>query len=283
MRKLGILALSLAMPMMLSARGPLPAPQRIVSLNPCVDAVLYRIAEPQRIAAISNYSQDPAATSVPLNWARRFRGIYGTAEEVIALKPDLVIASVHTDLATRTALTKAGIRLVLAGVPASIAESRAGISDIATAIGRPAAGAALNATIDRALAEARPAPGARPIPALIYEVGGLVPGSGTLADELLTRAGFRNASRDYGLKMWDVLPIEPLVAHPPRVILTNIERRRPDGSFTDATRSMRGRALAMLGKRVTVADFAPSLLYCAGPNLIAASKQLAAVRARVTQ
>src|SRR3546814_2367635 len=31
-------------------------PQRIVSLNPCVDAVLMRIADPGQIAAISQYS-----------------------------------------------------------------------------------------------------------------------------------------------------------------------------------------------------------------------------------
>src|SRR3546814_10330346 len=68
------------------------APARVVSLNPCVDSILMHVADPGQIAAISHYSHDPKATSIPLGQARRFRATYGTAEEVIALRTDLVIA-----------------------------------------------------------------------------------------------------------------------------------------------------------------------------------------------
>ena len=47
-----------------------------------------------------------------------------------------------------------------------------------------------------------------------------MPGIGTLPDELLRLAGFANASADYGLKNWDILPLEYLVANPPRVLLS---------------------------------------------------------------
>ncbi|MBC7505133.1 MAG: iron chelate uptake ABC transporter family permease subunit, partial [Sandarakinorhabdus sp.] len=39
-------------------------------------------------------------------------------------------------------------------------------------------------------------------------------------DALLSASGFHNQSADYGLRQWDVLPLELLVAHPPRVLLT---------------------------------------------------------------
>ena len=68
----------------------------IVSTNPCADAMLVHMVPPARIAAISHYSQTPGASSIPLALARRFRATAGTAEEVIALRPDLVVASSFT-------------------------------------------------------------------------------------------------------------------------------------------------------------------------------------------
>ena len=64
---------------------------KIVSLNPCSDAVLAEVADPAQILAISHYSHDPRASSMPLDQARRFRSTGGTVEEVIALKPDVVV------------------------------------------------------------------------------------------------------------------------------------------------------------------------------------------------
>ena len=78
----------------------------IVSTNPCADAILLRLVPAQRIAAISAYSQDPAASSIPLDIARRFPSTAGTAEEVIALNPDLVLTSSFTPQTTRDAYAR---------------------------------------------------------------------------------------------------------------------------------------------------------------------------------
>src|SRR3546814_4208108 len=85
----------------------------------------------------------------------------------------------------------------------SVSESRTQISEIAQAIGAPSRGARLNSAIDAALERARPRDKTL-IPALIWQGGGMVPGAGTLADELLRRTGFRNMSSAYGLQQWDV-------------------------------------------------------------------------------
>ena len=50
----------------------------IVSLNPCSDAILAEVAEPAQLLAISHYSHDPRASSMPLVKARRFRATAGT-------------------------------------------------------------------------------------------------------------------------------------------------------------------------------------------------------------
>ncbi len=241
---------------------------RIVSINPCVDAILMRVADPAQIAGVSHYSQDPRATSIPIALANRFVATSGTAEEVVALRPDLVLSSAHVSPATTMALERLHIKLVQYPVPSTVEESEAQVRDVAALVGHRARGEALAEAIGAA---ARPVAGAR-IPALIWQAGGLVPGSGTLADELLTRAGFRNVSAGYGLKQWDVLPLEYLIARPPHVLLS------VGAAEVGADRITGHPAVARLMKRIVVVPYPTRLLSCGGPTIIAAMERLRAVR-----
>lgn len=239
---------------------------QVMSLNPCIDAIVLRVADPGQIVSISHYSQDARATSVPLDLARRFRANDGTAEEVVAARPDLILLGPHVAPATQAAIRSVGVHMLSIGVPASIAQSRAQIMAIARAVGHPARGRALVAQIDAALARTRPPAGSEPISALIREGGGLVPGTGTLADELLTHTGFANRSARYHLAMWDILPLEPLIADPPRVLLTDPGERESQAQLLAKVPGLR------------IADFPARLLRCAGPGMIAAAQRLAAIR-----
>ncbi|WP_298091202.1 ABC transporter substrate-binding protein, partial [uncultured Sphingomonas sp.] len=150
-----------------------PAPQlRIVSINPCIDAILMRIADPAEIAGISHYSQDARASSIPLDIARRFHATSGTAEEVVALRPDLVLSGPHVAPSTIAALKRMKIRLVQYPVPDSVEESVTQVREMAGAIGHAGRGDRLARAI---AAAARPVAGDK-IPALIWQGGGLVPG-----------------------------------------------------------------------------------------------------------
>ena len=249
---------------------PATAAPRLVSINPCVDAILMHVADTSQIAGISHYSQDARATSIPLALAKRFTATSGTAEEVAALAPDIVIAGAHVAPSTITALRRLGVRLLQLGVPESIAESQAQIRLVAAAAGHPDRGAALVARIDAAVRTARPA-GPVPIPALIWQGGGLVPGTGTLADELLRVSGFRNLSADYGLKRWDVLPLEYLVARPPKVLLSVGDAGHED-------RMLGHRVLRPLAAHIAIRVYPERLLHCGGPTIIDAVVRLAAIR-----
>lgn len=264
MIRLAVVAALFAAPA--TAAGP-----RVVSINPCVDAVLMQVADAGQIAGISHYSQDPRATSIPLGLARRFKVTSGTAEEVVALAPDVVIAGGHVAPSTILALKRLGVRLVQLTVPETIAENEAQIRTIAATVGHPARGTALIARIDAAVAAARPASGA-PIPALIWQGGGLVPGGGTLADELLRDSGFHNLSVDYGLKKWDVLPLEYLIARPPRVLLSL------GSGADDRDRMLHHPVLGSLAGRVAFRPYPGRLLQCGGPSIIDALGTLAAIR-----
>ena len=249
---------------------PTPLP-RIVSINPCLDAILVEVADPAQIAGISAYSQDPRSTSIPLAVARRFTALSGTAEEVVALRPDIVIGGAHVSPATVAALKRMRIPLVQYPVPATVDVSVAQVRALAAVAGHPARGVALARRIAAAAAPAR----LRPVPALIWGAGGLVPGAGTLPDELLRRAGFSNSSAAYGLAQWDILPLEYLVARPPRVLLST------GLADVGGERLARHRAVRRLGARITVAPFAARLMNCGGPSIIAAMARLRAIRQKV--
>lgn len=248
-------------------------PQRIVSMNPCVDAILLHVADEAQIAAISHYSHDPHAASAPLEQALRLPAIGTSADEILAQRPDLVIAGPHAAPSTVQALERLGIPLLKTSVPDSVASSAAQIRAIAAGVGHPQRGEALIARIEAARARARAA-GGPPIAALIWNGGGLVPGSGTLADEMLAIAGFRNASTEYGLDQWDILPLEPLLARPPAVLFAASGQGERD-------RILGHPVLRRAAKDLVISEFPPKLLFCGGPTIIDALANLSAVRQRL--
>ena len=272
MRRLPILALLLLGACHAQAPGVdrQPTAPRIVSINPCIDAVLVRVADPAQIAGISHYSQEPLATSMSLAVANRFKATSGTAEEVVALRPDIVLSGSHVSPSTIAALARLGVKLVQFSVPATIAESNAQVRAIAGIAGHAERGEALVTETNAAVRETA-ANSKTPIPALIWQGGGVVPGAGTLPDELLRVSGFRNMSVDYGLKNWDVLPLEYLVAAPPRVLFTI-------GDKTSEDRMTRHPVLGKLTPRVAIRSFPERLMHCGGPTIVYALQRLSAVR-----
>lgn len=269
-------ALLPALPIALLASPAAGSGPRLVSINPCVDAVLMQVADPDQIAGISHYSQDPQATSIPIALANRFKATSGTAEEVVALRPDKVLTGPHVAPSTIQALQRMRISLQEYTVPQTVAESEAQVRAIARIAGHPERGEALARRIAAAVAAARPA-GGKPIPALIWEGEGLVPGAGTLADDLLTRAGYVNQSAAYGLQQWDVLPLEYLIAKPPRVVFSVAAAEGRADRMTSHP------ALARLRRFTTIAPYPERLLHCAGPTLIDAARRLAEVRREVAR
>jgi iron complex transport system substrate-binding protein len=254
------------------------APARIVSLNPCLDTVLVHVADRSQIAALSHYARQPAGSTIA-DLAQTLPTTFETAEEVVALRPDLVLASRHSALATRNALARLGVRVELFSEPQSVDESLAQVRRIAGLAGRPEAGEALVARIEAALAAAAPPPGTAPVRALIYQPNGFAAGAGTLADEMLRRTGFVNVAGEYGLRQWGNIPLESLIADPPDMLLAG---ESAPGAQTWAERVVTHPALAGLGDRMKRAAFPERLLYCGGPVLIQTAAVLAAARARVT-
>jgi iron complex transport system substrate-binding protein len=250
------------------------AARRVVSIGQCLDVVLTQVADRDQIAALSHFSRDPE-TSTIADLARMLPYTHETAEEVLALGPDLVIASRRSGLQTRTALKMMGVKVKEFGVPESVAASLKQVRDIAKLVGRPARGEMVVARIERALAEAAPPPGHRPIKALVYEGKGLAAGHGTLVDEMMERCGFENVAGRYGLKKWGNVPLEMVLADPPEVLLAG---EAFQGAPTWADRILSHPALHSLEPSTFRASFHQRLLYCGGPVLIQTAAALKKAR-----
>ncbi len=250
-------------------QGSAIVPNKIVSNNPCIDAVLAEVADPESIGAISSYSKDAESRSAPFAWAEKYPAIGSDAEELIAARPRLVLSGAYASSGTNVALARAGIKVRSFGVPATLADSERQVKDIAEAIGRGPQGAALAQRMARAT---MPVEDGRS--AIIWTSGGFVAGKGTIQDEMLSRAGFRNASTTYGLKQWDILPLESLVRQPPDVIFMPSTAKGEDARAL----ALRRRILAHLRGRTHIVSFPEHLLNCGGPSVIEAMRVFRSAR-----
>lgn len=238
----------------------------IVSLNPCLDAILAEVAPPAQVLALSHYSRDPASSSIAPEVAARFAVTGGSAEEVIALAPDLVLASVFLPQPTRSALERAGLRVETFGSPTSVADSIAQVRKVARLAGVADRGETLVGAIKRAAA---PAPPGDPVDTLLWQPGEIVAGEATLVAELLRAKGFASHAAAMGLGQADFVALETVLAHPPELLLVagdSAGQRHPLLQQLSGTR---------------VEPLAPNLLFCGGPTVIALGGRLDRLRAEL--
>lgn len=249
-------------------------PRCVLSLNPCLDVILVQVADRSQIGALSHYARDTYGSTIA-DVARTLPFTYESAEEVMALRPDLVLTGRHSSLATRNALDRLSIPTALFGVPDTVAESLEQVRDVARLVGHPDRGEALVRRIEAALAASAPAPGMRPLSALIFMPGGFASGPGTLMDEMMRRMGLTNAAERYGLRRSMHVPLEQVIADPPDILLSG---EPYPGAPNWAERVMEHPALAGVAPRMQRAVFPERLLFCGGPVLIQTAAALARAR-----
>lgn len=251
-----------------TASGATP-PQRIVSLNLCTDQILLQLVPRERIAALGWLAQKPES-AVLYREARGLRTVRGSAEEVIALQPDLVLVGTQTTRHTTRLLREFGIPVLALPGAESFADVRRQIRAVAAAVGESARGEAAIANFDALERSYLVTHGTASATATAYWPGGRSAGAGTLYDDILRAAGYRNGASQAGLRGYGSLPLERLVAHAPDVLLTNDYKRNVP---TLGSRMLNHPALVGLAAKLVTL---PSpLMICGGPWNLEASALLA--------
>lgn len=216
------LAMTVLVTMVAATAGSAGTPGRIVSLNVCVDQILVDLVARERIAALSYLATDPL-TAVHPERATGSKTIKGSAEEVVALAPDLVIAGQYSTPATVDILRRLGLRIEVVPMPATVADVARLIRTLAGLVGEPARGEALviemEGRISAAVSTLRPDAAALRPSAIVYQVNDFVSTGGDLAADALALAGFRNIAIDLVHGRGRKVSVEALVAAPPDLLV----------------------------------------------------------------
>jgi iron complex transport system substrate-binding protein len=255
-----------ALPAATGAAGP----KRIVSLYLCADELLLQLADRPAIASVTFLSRDPDNSNVA-DLAARVPVNYGRAEEIIAQRPDLVVAGAYTTGATVAMLKRAGVPVVELGVAQGLDDVRRDIRTVAHAIGEDDRGEALIAAVDAHLAALAASPPRPRLRALVLNPNGFTIGAGSLVDEIFARAGFDNVAATLGVDAYGQLPLERIVRSDADVLILNADR---DGPPSLATQSLDHPALRKLAGRVRVVVLPARLWTCGGPGIVEAIERL---------
>jgi iron complex transport system substrate-binding protein len=251
-------------------------PRRIVSLNLCTDQIVLELVPPQRIAALSWLAGDRNVSAIA-GEVKGIKLISGGAEEVLALDPDLVLASPYSATPTVDLLRRLGRRVEMVPFATNFETIRSTVRQVAMAVGETARGEEVIARFDRALEAARSKAALHP-EALVYQVNGLVSGTESLADAALKAAGLTNQMERRGTSAGTRLALESIVVMPPDLVVL------AQGMHTYRTvvsDNLRHPALARIMAKTAGMELPMPLWLCGTPRISDAVGMLAAARDRL--
>ncbi|MEH6743229.1 ABC transporter substrate-binding protein [Hyphomonas sp.] len=186
-------------------------PARIVSLDYCADQYVLKLVDRDRILALSpdagrefSYMR-AAAAGVPT--------VRPNAEDVLILKPDLVVRSYGGGPNAAAFFEKAGVPVVDIGWTPDIPSVMENTQRIADALGESERGAAVNEDMQERLAHLKKRSTGET--ALYMTPAGVTTGPGSLIHEMIVAAGLTNMEDQYG---WRSLPLETLAYEKPDVV-----------------------------------------------------------------
>lgn len=250
---------------------------RVASINLCTDQLLMTLADPAQILGLSPYARD-AARSWAAAEAAHYPMLSGEAEDVLELKPDLVVAGRFTKRATRELLKAQGLKVVEFDAARSIEDTKTQIKRMGDVLGHPDRALAQIARIDAAVTRARETVARKPLRILAVSRRGWVSGGDSLTSSLLATIGIANAAQDLGYKLGGFASLETILTAKPDFLLVS-----EDSDFAED----QGRAFLLHpaleqlyppSKRLVLSE---RLTVCGGPMLADALDRLVTEFTRV--
>jgi iron complex transport system substrate-binding protein len=214
-----VLALGMALyGAILTGASAADAPARVVSMNLCTDQLAMLLADEGQLVSVSRIAFDPLASPM-VKEAARFAMNNGQAEQIFAMQPDLVVAGVFSDPYTVGLLRRLGVNVVQFPLEYEFDGIRANLLKMGDVLGRADAARDLVRQFDADLAALSRAAADEPT-ALMHYANNYTSGDKSLAHEILTAAGFANATTQAGMTVAGSVPLERLVLLMPDVVIS---------------------------------------------------------------
>lgn len=238
------------------------AQARVVSTFLCTDEYVYRLVPRDHITALSYLAADthPVVSTI----ADKVQGIplvHASAEEVLALKPTVVVTYRNTNARLKEQLEKAHVPVLEVPWAQSLADVRRITKMLGAKLGARERAAALVAEMDARLVSARLQAPQPPVSTLIYQPNGYAT-QGGVTDEILGAAGLRNVADALHPMPSGTLPVEAVVAASPELLILDSER---DTKPSRADAVLQHPALAALKGKSLIAHAPLTPLLCPGP------------------
>jgi iron complex transport system substrate-binding protein len=244
-------------------------PKRIMSISLCNDLILLMLVPRDRIASITWLSKDAIAAVLP-GAARGIALNHGNAEEVLAQKPDLIVATPWTTPQLRRLIDVGHVPIVEVGDAGDFAAIRGAVRTIGAAVGEPARAEALVRGMDAELARLAAERPARPRRVVAWNGAGSVPAAGSLPDAIIRAAGAINIAADRRGGEASTFGPEELLAARPDAILQGVGRWSAPSLEEDRVAHPVIRS-AYAGRRITYSD---ALFGCGLPQSARAAADL---------
>jgi iron complex transport system substrate-binding protein len=194
-------------------------PQRIASLNICIDQILWELVPHERLVSISYLTANPVWSPI----AAQVRGVpvnHGLAEEIVPLKPDVIFAGEFDALNAVDLLRKLGMRIERLPLPNTLGDINVQILQLAELVGAREKGKRMVEKIAAQIAELQASgDGKNSRTAFWYSSNGVVIGAGTLEHELMQLAGLRNLAAERGMLGFNQLDLELLLSAKPDILI----------------------------------------------------------------
>lgn len=208
--------MALALPDNTASSANLP---RLVSMNVCADQLLLTLADPEQILGLSRFARDGWQSQA--GDISRYPVLSGGAEDVLLIRPDIVVASAFDKRSTRELLKANGLRIAELAVPRTLEEARQQIREAGDITGHPDRATVEIARLDAALARARRAVSERHYRVLPLSRRGWVAGSDSFVGSLLGESGLRSAAGDLGFAFGGFASLEAIVNLRPDFIVVS--------------------------------------------------------------
>lgn len=254
-------ALWASMPERSAPSGP-AKPRRIVSLNLCADQILLALADRRQIAGLTRNAADPDMSAAAAQ-ARGLRILGTSAEEILEIGPDLVVG-----MASQPGMEIGGRRYRRLDLPPAenLGQIDTSIRKAAAAFGHRERGEALLARMHADLATI-PKNGRGRV-AAYYQRRGFLTGTGTLIDELMTRAGLVNLADQLGKPPLSHVSLEEMVAARPDFLIVE---SATDRVIDQGTEMLHHPVLAGI-PRISMPQ---AWTVCGGPAYVTAARSIA--------